>query len=120
MPDPARLAVFAAAALALLVVPGPAVLYVVAQSIDRGRRAGLASVAGVHTGTLVHVTAAAAGLSAVLSSSAAAFDAVKYAGAAYLILAGLRRLAGREREPTAPAARSLYRQGIVVNVLNPK
>src|SRR4051794_21412450 len=123
MPDPSRLAVFAAAALALLVVPGPAVLYVVTQSIGHGRRAGLAAVAGIHTGTTVHIAAAAAGLSALLASSVAAFDVVKYAGAVYLVAVGIRRLAGREREAApraARSARSLYRQGIVVNVLNPK
>jgi threonine/homoserine/homoserine lactone efflux protein len=121
VPDAAHLAVFCAAALALLLVPGPAVLYVVTQSIDQGRRAGLASVAGIHTGTLVHVAAATAGLSAVLASSALAFDIVKYAGAAYLLVVGIRRLAGRDRAATAQRpVRALYRQGIVVNVLNPK
>jgi len=125
MPDPSRLALFAGAALALLVVPGPAVLYIVTQSIDQGRRAGLASTAGIFTGTLVHVAAATVGLSALLASSALAFDVVKYLGAAYLILVGLRRLAGVERaaEPLGARPRThgrLYRQGIVVNVLNPK
>src|SRR5439155_9460510 len=126
MPDPSRLAFFVGAALALLVVPGPAVLYVVTQSISQGRRAGIASVAGITTGTLVHIAAATAGLSALLASSALGFDVVKYLGAAYLIVIGVRRLAGFER--AAPAADTagartlgrLYRQGIVVNVLNPK
>jgi threonine/homoserine/homoserine lactone efflux protein len=125
MIDPGRLALFVAAAVALLVVPGPAVLYVVTQAVDGGRRAGLASVAGIHSGTLVHVAAATVGLSALLASSALAFDVVKFAGAAYLILVGLRRLTGRERAelPEARPRRALgalYRQGIVVNVLNPK
>jgi threonine/homoserine/homoserine lactone efflux protein len=126
MPDPSRLALFVGAALALLVVPGPAVLYVVTQSIGQGRRAGLASTGGIFTGTLVHVAAATIGLSALLASSALAFDVVKYLGAAYLIVVGVRRLAGFERsdgDGARPAARSLgrlYRQGIVVNVLNPK
>src|SRR4051794_24734466 len=126
MPDPSRLALFVGAALALLVVPGPAVLYVVTQSIGQGRRAGIASTGGIFTGTLVHVAAATVGLSALLASSAVAFDVVKYLGAAYLIAVGLRRLLGLERtEATAARAapRSharLYRQGIVVNVLNPK
>jgi threonine/homoserine/homoserine lactone efflux protein len=120
VPDASHLAIFCAAALALLVVPGPAVLYVVTQSIDQGRRAGLASVAGIHTGTLVHVAAATAGLSALLASSVLAFDVVKYAGAAYLLFVGIRRLAGRERASAPRPTRSLYRQGIVVNVLNPK
>src|SRR5438309_4009309 len=122
MPDPSRLAFFVGAALALLFVPGPAVLYIVTQSISQGRRAGLASTLGIHSGTLVHVAAATVGLSALLASSALAFDVVKYLGAAYLIVVGLRRLAGLERpdERAAPPRRShahLYRQGIVVNVL---
>ena len=125
MPAPSALAVFVAATLALLLVPGPAVIYVVTQSIDRGRRAGLASVGGIHSGTVVHIAAATVGLSAVLASSAVAFDAVKYAGAAYLIVVGLRRLAGRDRAESTDARPDrtlgqLYRQGIVVNVLNPK
>jgi threonine/homoserine/homoserine lactone efflux protein len=125
MPDPSRLAVFFGAALALLVVPGPAVLYVVTQSIGQGRRAGLASTGGIFSGTLVHVALATVGLSALLASSVVAFDVVKYAGAAYLVVVGLRRLAGRERAEgprTAGGRRlgQLYRQGIVVNVLNPK
>jgi threonine/homoserine/homoserine lactone efflux protein len=126
MPDPSRLALFVGAALVLLVVPGPAVLYVVTQSIGQGRRAGLASTGGIFTGTLVHVAAATVGLSALLASSALAFDVVKYLGAAYLIVVGVRRLAGLERsdadaaQPPARSLRRLYRQGIVVNVLNPK
>jgi len=125
MPDPSRLTLFVGAALLLLVVPGPSVLYIVTQSVSHGRRAGIASVAGITTGTLVHIAAATVGLSALLASSALAFDVVKYLGAAYLIAVGIRRLAGleREREPhlrrTHDLAR-LYRQGIVVNVLNPK
>jgi threonine/homoserine/homoserine lactone efflux protein len=125
MPDPSRLALFVGAALLLLVVPGPSVLYIVTQSVSHGRRAGIASVAGITTGTLVHIVAATVGLSALLASSALAFDVVKYLGAAYLILVGLRRLAGLERRGEGRVARSrslsrLYRQGIVVNVLNPK
>ena len=125
VPDPSRLALFIGAALVLLAVPGPAVLYIVTQSIGHGRRAGVVSCAGIFTGTLVHVGAATIGLSALLASSATAFDVVKYAGAAYLIFVGLRRLFGREPETIAEAgaARSfgaLYRQGVIVNVLNPK
>jgi threonine/homoserine/homoserine lactone efflux protein len=123
VPSASHLAVFVLAALALLLVPGPAVLYVVTQSISHGRRAGIAAVAGVHTGTTVHIAAATVGLSALLASSVVAFDVVKYAGAAYLIVVGIRRLLGREGEPgprEARSSRSLYRQGIVVNVLNPK
>ncbi len=125
MTDPSRLALFVGAALLLLVVPGPSVLYIVTQSVSHGRRAGIASVAGITTGTLVHIAAATVGLSALLASSALAFDVVKYLGAAYLIVVGLRRLAGleREREPHTRETRDLgrlYRQGIVVNTLNPK
>jgi threonine/homoserine/homoserine lactone efflux protein len=125
MPSAGTLALFAAAALALIVVPGPAVLYIVAQSIDRGRRAGLVSALGVATGGLVHVTAAAIGLSALLVSSATAFTVVKVAGAAYLIGVGLLTLLRRpdDAEVAAPRARPLrrtYAQGVVVNVLNPK
>ena len=125
MPDPSRLALFTGAALLLLVVPGPSVLYIVTQSVSHGRRAGIVSVAGITTGTIVHIAAATVGLSALLASSALAFDVVKYLGAAYLIVVGLRRLAGLEREPPPELRRThdlgrLYRQGIVVNVLNPK
>jgi len=125
MPDPSRLALFVGAALLLLVVPGPSVLYIVTQSVSHGRRAGIASVAGITTGTLVHIAAATVGLSALLASSALAFDVVKYLGAAYLIVVGLRRLTGLEanERPHLDRARNLgrlYRQGIVVNVLNPK
>ena len=101
MPDPSTLLVFAAAALALIVVPGPAVLYIVAQSIDRGRLAGFVSALGIAVGGLVHVTAAAIGLSSLLVSSATAFAAVKYAGAAYLIGLGLYTLFVRREEPAA-------------------
>jgi threonine/homoserine/homoserine lactone efflux protein len=123
--DPGALAVFVAAALVLLVIPGPAVLYIVTQSISRGRLAGIVSMLGIQVGGLVHVAAAAAGLSALLVRSSVAFNVVKYAGAAYLILLGLRRILGRE-EAAAPGARAetslrrLFAQGVFVNVLNPK
>jgi threonine/homoserine/homoserine lactone efflux protein len=125
LPEPGALAVFVVAALVLLVVPGPAVLYIVAQSISRGRLAGIVSMLGIQVGGLVHVAAAAAGLSALLVRSAVAFNAVKYAGAAYLIFLGLRRILGKEEaeNPDSPPERSLRRlfaQGVVINVLNPK
>jgi threonine/homoserine/homoserine lactone efflux protein len=126
IPDPTTLAVFCAAALALLVVPGPAVLYIVASSIDGGRRAGLASMLGIQAGALVHVTAAAVGLSSLIAASALAFDTVKYAGAAYLVAIGLWTLfrggsptdAEEPREPTRYRRR--FAQGVVVQILNPK
>jgi threonine/homoserine/homoserine lactone efflux protein len=125
LPDASTLAVFAVAALVLLVIPGPAVLYIVSQSVSRGRVAGLVSMLGIQTGGLVHVAAAAAGLSALLVRSALAFSIVKYAGAAYLVYLGLRRLLGREDGAAAGVPRErrlrrLFAQGIVVNVLNPK
>jgi len=125
IPDSGRLAVFTLAALALLLVPGPAVLYVVARSIHHGRRAGLASVLGIHVGTLVHIGAATLGLSALIVSSAIAFTAVKVAGAIYLVGLGLWTLfsKGSETEIALGGERNLRRafaQGIVVNVLNPK
>jgi threonine/homoserine/homoserine lactone efflux protein len=125
LPDPAGLGLFVVAALFLLVTPGPAVLYIVARSIDQGRRAGLVSMLGVHAGTLVHVAAAAAGLSAVLAASAAALSAVKYVGAAYLVYLGVRRLLERAPAPGTvppppPRLRRAFVDGVVVNVLNPK
>ena len=125
MPDSSTLLVFGAAALALIVVPGPAVLYIVAQSSDRGRLAGFVSALGVAVGGLVHVTAAAIGLSSLLVSSATAFNVVKYAGAGYLIGLGLWTILRRPDEPAVeiPKERKLSRrfwQGVVVNVLNPK
>ncbi|MDQ3956005.1 MAG: LysE family translocator [Actinomycetota bacterium] len=125
MPEPTQLFLFSLAALALLVIPGPSVLYIVTRSIDQGRAAGLVSVAGIHLGTLVHVGAAAAGLSALILSSAVAYSIVKYAGAAYLIYLGFRRLTGRDdpdlESQTAPCKLSkVFWQGVVVNVLNPK
>jgi threonine/homoserine/homoserine lactone efflux protein len=124
VPSATTFALFSAAALALIVVPGPAVTYVVTQSVDKGRSAGLVSALGIACGGLVHVTAAAVGLSALIASSANAFTVVKLVGAAYLIVLGLLRLAGRgengEEEAVAAAPRRLFWQGAVVNVLNPK
>ena len=122
---PDRLALFVAAALALLLVPGPAVLYVVTRSIHQGRRAGLVSVLGIHLGTLVHVAAATAGLSALVLSSATAFTVVKLAGAAYLIGLGLWTLVSRKADAEVALGgerrlRRVFAQGVVVNVLNPK
>ena len=125
MPDAVTLLVFGLAALALIVVPGPAVLYIVSQSIDRGRLAGFVAALGIAAGALVHVAAAAIGLSSILVSSAAAFDAVKYAGAAYLICMGLWTIVRRRDEERAgPSSerrlRRRFGQGVIVNVLNPK
>lgn len=125
MPDISTIAVFCAAALGLLLVPGPAVLYIVTRSVSQGRGAGLISVLGVHTGSLVHVAAAALGISALLAASATAFTVVKYVGVAYLLWLGVRKLMrrGGDEEPIevpAQSKRRLFWEGFVVNVLNPK
>jgi threonine/homoserine/homoserine lactone efflux protein len=124
-PDSGTVWIFGLTALALLVIPGPAVLYVVVQGAEQGRRIGLASVVGIHLGTLVHVFAATVGLSALIVASALAFSAVKYAGAAYLIYVGVRKLLGRDDPSFEPGRqhvsyRRAFVRGAVVNVLNPK
>jgi len=125
MPSLSTYAVFLVTAMVLLAIPGPAVLYVVTRSIEMGRAGGLASVAGITTGTIVYVSLAVAGLSSLILASHVAFDVVRYAGAAYLVYLGVRRLLTRgadELETDAvPRTRGrAYRQGILVNLTNPK
>lgn len=124
MPTESTLLVFSGVALVLLLVPGPAVIYIVTTAATQGRRAGLLSVVGIHAGTLVHIGAAVAGLSAIIVTSAAAFTAVKLAGALYLTVVGLRMLFGRSEseavEVPERSRRSMVTRGFVVNVLNPK
>ena len=125
MPSLSTYLVFLATALAILLIPGPAVLYVVTRSIEMGRAGGIASVAGITTATAAYVALATAGLSSLVLASTAAFDAVKYAGAAYLLFLGVRRLLGRglDEEAEEPAPRTLrraYTQGFLVNLTNPK
>jgi threonine/homoserine/homoserine lactone efflux protein len=126
LPPSRELLLFLTAALILLVIPGPAVFYIVARSVDQGRKAGLASCCGIATGGLVHVVAATVGLSALLVSSAIAYSMVKYAGAAYLIYLGIRKLrenpVSRDgvRHALPVTLRSAYSQGILVQILNPK
>jgi threonine/homoserine/homoserine lactone efflux protein len=124
VPDTSTLGVFIAASVALLLTPGPAVIYIVSRSIEQGRLAGLVSVVGICTGTIVHVAAASLGLSALLVSSALAFNAVKYLGAAYLIFLGIRTLLDSDAASAQAAVdraslREIFTQGVVVNVLNP-
>lgn len=125
-PGLANLSLFAGAALVLLLIPGPAVLYIIARSVEQGRLAGFVSNLGIHAATLVHVAAAALGLSALLASSALAFSIVKYAGAAYLIWLGLKKIFGRgeggegEVVVTRRGYARLIRDGFIVNLLNPK
>ncbi len=116
---------FIGAALALLLVPGPAVLYIVARSVNQGRLAGLVSVLGIETAGLFHVVAATLGLSAILLTSALAFDVVKYLGAAYLVYLGIRTLFAPEDKQSSQAEDPsslwrIYAQGVIVNLLNPK
>jgi threonine/homoserine/homoserine lactone efflux protein len=125
MPDLTLWGLFIVASVVLLLTPGPAVLFIIARSLEQGRAAGLVSVLGIHLGTIVHITAAAIGLSALLVSSALAFAVVKYLGAAYLIWIGIRTLLAKDPDPEAPAApaeplRRVFRDGFVVNLFNPK
>src|SRR5689334_19563188 len=101
MPDPTLWGLFVVASIVLLLTPGPAVLFIVARSVAQGRSAGLVSVLGIHLGTIVHIVAAAVGLSALVVSSALAFAIVKYLGAAYLIWIGIRTLMAKDPEPQA-------------------
>jgi threonine/homoserine/homoserine lactone efflux protein len=125
VPSGSALSVFIAATLVLLLTPGPAVLYIVARSVEQGRLAGVVSALGVGVGGLAHVMGAAVGLSALLVASSAAFGLIRGLGAAYLIFLGLRKLLGRDAVQSDPAAsrrpfRRLFVDGVVVNVLNPK
>jgi threonine/homoserine/homoserine lactone efflux protein len=124
VPSLTTLALFAASTLVLLAVPGPSVLYVVARTVEQGRTAGLVSVLGLETGALLHVAAATAGLSALVASSPTAFALLRYGGAAYLLWLGVRALRrNRAGAPIAPAHAAharLFRDGVLVDLLNPK
>lgn len=113
------------AALVLLLVPGPAVLYITARSASQGRMAGLVSVFAIETANFLQAVAAALGLSAILLSSALAFDVVKYLGAAYLVYLGIRKLLASDGGEVEGVIRReslsrIYWQGFAVNILNPK
>ncbi|MCW3148511.1 LysE family translocator [Stutzerimonas stutzeri] len=118
---------FFSAALVLNLSPGPDLLYVLSRTLSGGRRIGVVSMCGVCSGALIHVAAAALGISTILATSAQAFAVVKYVGAAYLIylgIQGLRSAGGGirvqlEARPPVSAWRA-YRQGVLVDVLNPK
>jgi threonine/homoserine/homoserine lactone efflux protein len=124
MIDPTAYLLFLGASLVLLLTPGPAVLYIVARSVEQGRLGGIVSVMGVGLGNFAHVVAASVGVSAIIAASALAFSVLKYAGAAYLIWLGIRTL----RAPVAPVTlevegkplRRLFSEGAVVAALNPK
>jgi threonine/homoserine/homoserine lactone efflux protein len=116
--------IFALASLALVLVPGPNHIYIAARGIAQGRAAGVASALGVETGTMVHIAAAAAGLSYVIARSATLFNVIKWAGVAYLIYLGIRALTSRQELRTQDAdpqpLRKIFLEGVIVNVLNPK
>ena len=123
--DWSKLSLFISVTVALVFMPGPNTLYIIARSVQQGRRAGVVSSLGVQTGSLVHIAAAALGLSALLLSSALAFGVVKYAGAAYLIYLGIKTLLTKEKTgPAQDVKRAslsrVFNQGVVVNLLNPK
>ena len=124
MPTVDTLLAFAAASIVLLLIPGPAVTYIVNRSVSSGRSVALASVGGVACGNFMHVLAATVGLSAILATSAAAFTVVKWLGAAYLIGVGIKTLLTRPEKLDATAPRASYRrafgQGFVIATLNPK
>jgi threonine/homoserine/homoserine lactone efflux protein len=120
-----QLSLFLIATVVLVLTPGPAVLYIVARSIDQGRKAGLVSALGVEVGTLFHIMAAALGVSALLATSAITFMSVKYLGATYLIYLGVRKILSREEiqsdESIVPMKLGrVFGQGLIVQVLNPK
>jgi threonine/homoserine/homoserine lactone efflux protein len=122
-----RFLLFLSAAFLLAVTPGPGIFYVLARSLAGGRREGVLSAAGTFLGGLVHVVAAALGLSAILAASALAFQTVKYAGAAYLIYLGITMIRKRNEEMNgagaeaeAPIRRGPLAQGVITEVLNPK
>jgi threonine/homoserine/homoserine lactone efflux protein len=125
MPDPPLLAVFALATFVLTVTPGPGVLYVVGRSVGGGRRSGLASMLGIETGEAVYIAGAALGITALIAASPVALSVLRYAGAAYLVLLGIRawRDHGAEDpdgEKPAGSDWAAYGRGLVVQLLNPK
>lgn len=124
MPSSDALLTFAIASIVLFCIPGPAVAYIANRALVDGRSTAFASVAGLELGNLVHVMAATVGLSAILATSATAFTIVKWLGAGYLILIGLKTLTMRPPTPAAGGVsitrRRAFAQGVVVNTLNPK
>ena len=125
MPDGSALLLFLGATLALNLTPGPDMLYVVARSIGEGRAAGVASALGIAAGCLVHTLLVSLGLAQLLLAVPAAYDAVRLAGAAYLVYLGVRAIVSRPAEngaavPKRASLGAIFRQGVVTNILNPK
>jgi len=126
VPSPSTLAAFALSSLVLILLPGPAMLFLVARGISGGRRVGALSALGIEAATAVYVLATALGLTAVLAASTLAFSIVRYAGAAYLVFLGVRTILDL-RDPKAPTVSSVdrtlwgsWRQGFLVGISNPK
>ena len=125
MLDNQNFLLFLIASIVLLITPGPAIIYIVARSVSQGTMAGLVASVGMHVGTIVHVLAAAYGVSTLLMTSATAFNVIKYLGAAYLIFLGLRSFFSKT-EPVGEAKQNrkelltIFKESVVVNTLNPK
>ncbi len=125
MPDPRLLTVFALATFVLTVTPGPGVLYVVGRSVGGGRRAGLASMLGIETGEAVYIAGAALGITALLAASPLALSVLRYAGAAYLVLLGIRAwrdhgAGDQDGQQHGGSNWAAYGRGLIVQLLNPK
>lgn len=126
MPEWSTISLFVVAASILVIMPGPNTLYIITRSVQQGPAAGCVSSFGVMVGTLIHVTTAALGISALLLSSVLAFSIVKYLGAAYLVYLGIKTLLAQDNIPSGvepvkeKSLGKIFYQGIVVNVLNPK
>lgn len=124
MPEKTAFLTFLFAAFMLNIAPGPDMLYVIGRSLGQGRKAGIVSALGIFVGCWVHILAAAFGIAALLRSSPVAFNMVRYAGAAYLVYLGTKMIVQRsnlaQQQPKPASLTSIFRQGVITNVLNPK
>ena len=124
MPEKAAFLTFLFAAFMLNIAPGPDMLYVIGRSLGQGRKAGIVSALGIFVGCWAHILAAAFGIAALLRSSPVAFNVVRYAGAAYLVYLGVKMIVQRsnlaQQQPKPASLASIFRQGVITNVLNPK
>ena len=124
MPEKTAFLTFLFAAFMLNIAPGPDMLYVIGRSLGQGRKAGIVSALGIFVGCWAHILAAAFGIAALLRSSPIAFNMVRYAGAAYLAYLGVKMIVQRsniaQQQPNPASLASIFRQGVITNVLNPK
>jgi threonine/homoserine/homoserine lactone efflux protein len=121
--SPTTFALFLTTSAVLVLIPGPNHLYITARGLSQGRAAGLVSALGVEIGTLMHIAAAAAGLSYVIAQSATLYTVIKWAGVAYLVYLGIRAFTGKQAEagrPEPQPLRKVFLEGVLVNVFNPK